>query len=166
MAKSRTRAVDDLMADERCPSHLIDSLVSIGFDRAAVERWQAVKARAVLEKFKRDTAASVSRADGVAERNDGTSYPPPQAERDEAAGWLGRAMGLSDGHELRQAMTHAVYLLADDEALRLASHLIQRLKTKPKLPESASLFGRTIGQRAEKPADGAGDSTGEGVIDL
>lgn len=164
MARTK-RAVDELLTEERCPPHLIDSLVSIGFERRDVENWQPVKVRAVLDKFKRDTAASVSRADGVAERNDGTSYPPPQAERDEAAGWLGQAMGKTDGHELRQAMTNAVYLLADDEALRLASHLIQRLKTRPKLPETASLFGRTLKKRTEGGSgDGAADD--QGVIDL
>lgn len=151
MARRKERAVDDLLPDERCPPHLVDRLVEVGFRREDVEKWQGVKARAVLEKFRRDTSAAVSRADGVAQQNDGTTYPPPQAERDEAAGWLAATMAQADEGDMRLAMTHAIYQLAGDEAMRLASHLLQRLKIRPKLPESTSLFGRTVQPRAAEP---------------
>lgn len=150
MAKRKERAVDDLLPDERCPQHIVDTLVSHGFKREAVEKWTAVKGRAMMEKYKREVTNAVSRADGVAQRNDNTTYPPPQPERDDAAGWIATELGKSCRWWLVMAICNGIWQLADDELHRLASYLISRLKIVPKLPEAASLFGRTVPARVEE----------------
>lgn len=159
MARAK-RVTDEQLPEERAPAHLVESLVALNFRREDVERWPAVRARAVLEKYKRDTANAVSRADGVAVRNDGTTFPPPQPERDSAAAWLAAAMAKTDGWELRLAIENAVHHLADDEALRLATHLIQRLKTVPALPESGGSILRRAktapGRQNDPPAEEQG----------
>ena len=143
MARAR-RVNDDKLPEDRAPAHLVESLVALNFRREDVERWPAVRARAVLEKYQRDTSNAVSRADGVAVRNDGTTFPPPQPERDSAASWLASALGKTDGWELELAIENACRHLADDERLRLATYLIPRLKSVPALPESGqSLLRRS-----------------------
>lgn len=162
MAKRKERAVDDLLPDERCPQHIVDTLVSQGFKREAVEKWTAVKGRAILDKYQREVTNAVSKADGVAQRNDSTTYPPPQPERDDAAGWIAAALGKSCRWELILAVCNGIWQLADDELHRLASYLIQRLKVVPQLPEVASLFGRVkpVPARVADEEGGGGDTGG------
>lgn len=167
MTRTKNRPVDDLLPAERCPEHLAKALKAVGFRHEDVEKWAAVKARAVLDKYKRETGNAVSRADGVAQRNDGTTYPPPQPERDAAAAWIAAALALTDKSELLLALENGLHHLADDELYRLATHLIQRLKIVPPLPESSSLFGRTRPVPARDRGEGEGEGAADGgVIDL
>ena len=140
MARPARPTADDTAEGERCPPHLVESLEGMGFNRADVERWTGRKARHVLGKYRRDTGIATARAEAAAGRIDGIAFPPPQSERLEAARWVGTALGAADEHELLLAVEYGVSQLASDELHRLASHLIQRLKTVPELPQSAPLF--------------------------
>lgn len=149
MAKTR-RALDDLLNDDRAPDHLVKELVSVGFKQEDVEKWTSSRARFTLEKFRRDTSNAMSKADGVAIRNDGTTFPPPQPERNAAAEWLASSMAKTDRHEMLLAMTNALYHYAEDELLRIASYFLTRLKTIPPLPETGStMLGRAKAAKTE-----------------
>jgi hypothetical protein len=163
MASRKRNAASDLPPDELLPVDMVKDLVEAGYRREAVERWTKVKARATIEKHRRNTNIATSQADGVARRNDGTVYPPPQPERQQAAGWIGVAMAQTDEDELTQALEWGIRNLARDEALRLASHMITRLLTVPALPEAASLMRLTkpASPTAEPPAP-----SNDGAIEL
>lgn len=162
---ARPKRLDDQLPDDRPPPHVVETLVGLGFRKEDVERRSATWARAMIEKHKRDTTNAVSRADGVAVRNDGTTFPPPQPERDAAAAWLAGAMAKSDRYELLLALDNAVHHLADDEVIRLSGHMLQRLKTVPTLPDT----GRSLLQASaeHKPAeDAVGSNDGEQGIEI
>lgn len=144
MAKTKS-PLTERTAGQTCPKHLVDDLVAHSFSQADVQHWTAEKARVVLAKFAKQKNLDLARSDGTAKRIDGVEYPPPQSARDEAAGWISRAMASNNEIDLIWAIEHGVGCLENKSLHKLAEFLIKRLRTPCDMPPDPTDVFRNSG---------------------